>query len=115
MEDLEEPACMSDTVRGLIRKMEIICDPELEDRSKMLRGARVELALRDGRVLKKAVPVPKGEAVTPLTREDMRKKLCACAQGVLSQRRQEELFQICFRFGVGVGLRELLAALDGSP
>lgn len=115
LEDLEEPACMSDTVRGLIRKMEIICEPELEDRSKMLRGARVELTLRDGRVLKKAVPVPKGEAVTPLTREDMRKKLCACAQGVLSQRRQEELFQICFRFGEETGLRELLAALDGTP
>lgn len=114
LDDLEQASSMSDAARKLIQKMEIICEPELEDRSKMLRGARVELTLRDGRVLKRAVPVPKGEAVTPLTREDTRKKLSACARGVLSQRKQDELFQICFRFGEDTGLQELLAALNGN-
>lgn len=109
--DIARPEEMSDTVRSLIRKMEIVCDPTLEVRAQMIRGARVEIVLKNGRTLVHEVRTPKGEAVTPFTREDMRRKLAACAEGVLEEQAQDRVFNACMTLGKGCQVPELLGLL----
>lgn len=114
LRDLEAPDAMPDPVRSLIRKTTVCCEPGLEVRSKMMRGARVEMDLKGGRTLSKAVVVPKGEAATPLTREDRLKKLRSCAEGVYTEGRQNKIFNACYAFGGEVETDALLSLL-GRP
>lgn len=98
LNDLCRAADMSAEVRTLIDRMEIVVCPELEDRASMKRGARMELKMKDGTSFVSEVEVPKGEKRFPLTKEDVRNKLRACAEGVLSERQQEAVFEIAMGF-----------------
>lgn len=98
LKDLYKAADMGTEIKTLIDRMEIVVCPELEDRASMKRGARMELKMRDGRNFASDVEVPKGEKAFPLTNEDMRGKLRACAEGVLSEKQQEAVFQMSLNF-----------------
>ena len=92
LDDLYKAADMSGEVHGLIEKMDIVVCPELENRAKMLRGARMEIETLGGEILTAEVKVPKGEKSCPLGDGDLFRKLSACAVGVLSDGRQRELY-----------------------
>lgn len=98
LEDLYKAADMSEEIKSLIEKMEIVVCPELEDRKNMIRGARMEIVKADGETISTEVKVPKGEKIYPLEEGDLYKKLSACASGILSAPRQEKLYQVGMAF-----------------
>ena len=98
LNDLYKAADMSSEVKTLIECMEIVVCPELEDRASMKRGARMELKMKDGRKLISEVEAPKGEKCFPLTKEDMRGKLRACAAGILNDKQQDAVFEMSMNF-----------------
>lgn len=76
-----DPAGAPETVTGLIDKIRLIPDEAMEDRSKGIRGTRVEVVKKNGERLEETVLVPKGDPENPLTREDVLRKLRVCANG----------------------------------
>lgn len=98
LDDLYKAADMSAEMKRLIDCMEIVVSPELEDRANMKRGARMKLIMKDGSDFISEVEVPKGEKAFPLTRDDMKHKLSACAEGILSKEQQDAVFQMAMNF-----------------
>lgn len=97
LDDLTDAPNTSAEIAGLIDRMEIVVLPELEDRARMLRGAKLELHLKNGEILTSCVDVPKGEKVFPLTPDDMRKKFSACAKGMFSGALQDQIFDMTMK------------------
>ncbi len=60
------------------KKIELIEDSEMEIKEKGIRGARLELIMKDKKALSKTVLVPKGDPESPFTIDDMREKLKGC-------------------------------------
>ncbi|XCP85359.1 MmgE/PrpD family protein [Roseburia hominis] len=75
------PPRLTKEVLDLITKTELVPDLSMEDRSKGIRGTRVEVVLRDGRRYEETVLVPKGDPEKPLMRDDIIGKLRTCAKG----------------------------------
>lgn len=86
-----DPPRLTKNVIDLIEKSELIADESMEDRSKGIRGTRVEVVLRDGTKLEETVLTPKGDPENPLTRDDIIDKLRTCAKG---QADEEELMKL---------------------
>jgi 2-methylcitrate dehydratase PrpD len=78
--DMDPPRLTPD-VLALIEKTELISDPSMEDRTKGIRGTRVEIELKDGTREEETVLVPKGDPEKLLTRDDIINKLRTCAKG----------------------------------
>lgn len=76
-----DPPHLTPDVLELIEKTKLIADTTMEDRSKGIRGTRVEVVLKDGRKDEETILVPKGDPEKPLTREDIIDKLRTCAKG----------------------------------
>ena len=81
-----DPPDLSDTVRAMIDRIELIPDEKMENREKGIRGARVELILKNGERDGETVLVPRGDPENPLTRADIIHKLKTCASGIASDR-----------------------------
>ena len=75
---------MTPQLAALIEKITFIPTPEMEDRAKGIRGARLEV-VAGGKVYESTVLVPKGEGDKKLSAADLRKKMELCAQGVVAQ------------------------------
>ena len=80
MADMDPPRLTPD-VLDLIERTHLISDVTMEDRPKDIRGARVEIILKNGAKAEETVLVPKGDPENPLTKNDIIKKLRVCAQG----------------------------------
>ena len=93
LKDLAAAKRLDKETRGVISKLEIISDPKLENRAANLRGARVELVLKDGTTLREEVNLPKGDPEVPVTDEDMEGKLRFCAEDVLPEARQRAILK----------------------
>lgn len=76
-----DPPDLSDRVVKLIEKIHLIPDSTMEDRSKGIRGTRVEVVKINEEILEETVLVPKGDPENPLTRENILDKLKTCALG----------------------------------
>ena len=76
---------------SLIDKIELIEDPTMENREEGIRGSRVEIELTDGTVLEETVLIPLGDAAKPFTIQQLKEKLAACAEGIISEEQQERL------------------------
>ena len=76
-----DPPNLSEEIVELIEKTELIPDETMEDRTRGIRGARLEVILKDGTALEETILVPKGDPEKPLTRENILEKLKTCAQG----------------------------------
>ncbi len=66
-------------VIAFVSKIQLVEDPGMEIKEKGIRGARLEITMKDKRVLEKTVLVPKGDPESPFTVEDMKEKLEGCA------------------------------------
>jgi 2-methylcitrate dehydratase PrpD len=93
LKDLDAAKGLDKETRGVISKLEIISDPKLENPAANLRGARVELLLKDGKTLREEVRLPKGDPEVPVTDEDMENKLRFCAEDVLPEARQRAILK----------------------
>lgn len=91
-------ANLTERVRDIIAKTELIADETMEQRDAGIRGAKVVVETTNGRRFEKTVPIPKGDAANPLTPEEQRRKLKDCADGILEGSAQDELFQKILAF-----------------
>lgn len=85
---------LSDEIVNLINRIHLISDEAMEDRSKNIRGTRVEVVKKNGEVIKEAVLVPKGDPEKPLGRQDILGKLEECALGCAGQKTLEKLIRM---------------------
>lgn len=69
-------------VRDVIDKIVLIPEETMENRKTGIRGAKVIVKLSDGKVEEETILIPKGEASKPLTWDDIREKIDACAKGL---------------------------------
>jgi len=76
-----DPTRLTEDVLNLIEKTKLIPDTTMEDRTKGIRGTRVEIVLNDGRKVEEIVLTPKGDPENPLNRADIIDKLRVCARG----------------------------------
>ncbi len=90
LSDLDISAMDSELLR-VIALTELIEDPTMEKRDEGIRGCRVEVILSDGSVYDKTVLIPLGDAANPLSWNDIREKLRACSEGLLSEEEQSRL------------------------
>ena len=86
-----DPPRLTEDVLELIEKIHLIPDTSMEDRSKGIRGTRVEIELNDGTKTEETVFVPKGDPENPLTRADIVNKLRVCAEGQADEAQLTEL------------------------
>ena len=77
--DMDPPRLTPD-VLALINRTKLVADESMENRSKGIRGTRVEIILKDGTKVEETVLIPKGDPEKPLTREDIVEKLRVCSQ-----------------------------------
>lgn len=82
---------VTEDIRSVVGKIRLIEDETMENRKAGIRGAKTVIRLTDGSQYSRTVLVPKGDAANPFTREEMAAKLSACAEGVLTEKQQQEL------------------------
>lgn len=87
LQDLDVAKSFDRETRGLVSKIEIISDPLLENRAANIRGARVELVMKNGTTRQVEVKLPKGEPEVPVTFEDIEVKMASCAGAVFPEER----------------------------
>ena len=76
-----DPPKLTPEVLTLIERIHLIPDTAMEDRTRGIRGTRVEVVMKDGEKKEETVLVPRGDPEKPLTRSDIIDKLRNCAQG----------------------------------
>jgi 2-methylcitrate dehydratase PrpD len=91
LQDLDVAKSFDGAARALVSKIEIISDPLLENRAANIRGARVELVLKDGTIRQEEVKLPKGEPEVPVTFEDIEVKMKSCADTVFPEERLQAI------------------------
>lgn len=111
LSDLTSETEKGQQVSQLIDRMEIVVDPELENRSIMKRGARLEAVLKNGKTFQAEVDMPKGEKSNPASLEDYKRKLFTCAEGLLTEKQCEEAFAAGCGFGKDTVIRVFFATL----
>lgn len=111
LNDLTDEAEKGEEIRELIDKMRIVVDPTLENRSVMLRGAKLEVTRRNGETLSAYVEVPKGEKRFPAEAADIRRKFDACAGELFSAGQREKVFSASVNFDQITDLREYFLML----
>jgi 2-methylcitrate dehydratase PrpD len=91
LQDLDVAKSFDGAAQALVSKIEIISDPLLENRAANIRGARVELVLKDGTLRQEVVKLPKGEPEVPVTFEDIEVKMASCADNVFPVERLQAI------------------------
>jgi 2-methylcitrate dehydratase PrpD len=80
------PDRMNDAeVRGLMRKIEVMADPELSKGYPTQRAARVEIETNDGRKLSHFQPTRKGDPEMPLSDDELNGKFLELATPVIDE------------------------------
>ena len=81
-----EGATLADArIRDLARRVEIGTDPAMSPRRADTPTARVRIVLRDGRFLEKTTTVVRGDALSPVPRDEITSKFVALAAPVLGE------------------------------
>ena len=80
------PERLSDPdVRALMKKIEVVADPELSKGYPSQRAAQVEIETNDGRTLAHFQPTRKGDPEMPLTDEEVNEKFLELAEPVIGE------------------------------
>jgi 2-methylcitrate dehydratase PrpD len=101
LDDLKNAGRLSDEVKALIGKMQMVNEPALQNKEAGIRGARIDICLKDGTVKSETVPLPKGDPEVPLQGNDMIEKLRSCASDLYGRETQQRLYD------TAMGLHEL--------
>ena len=92
LDDLRNAGQMSNEVKAMIGKMEIVNEPALQNKEAGIRGARIDILLKDGTVKSETVLLPKGDPEVPLQSGDMIEKLRSCARDLYDEATQQNLY-----------------------
>lgn len=82
---------VTEEIRNLIDKIVFVEDESMENRKAGIRGSRVVVYTKGGEAIEHTVLIPKGDAANPMTPDELRQKLRACAGDILSEEKQEAL------------------------
>ena len=85
-------------LRPLMRKVEVSEDPEATRNYPAQQRARMEVDLRSGRRLTRAVDYPRGHSRNPLSDSELERKFLGLTSDVLSPSRQASLLERLWRF-----------------
>jgi 2-methylcitrate dehydratase PrpD len=88
LQDLDVAKSFDRETRELVSKIEIISEPQLENREANIRGARLELIMKNGTTRQADIKLPKGEPEVPALQKDIEGKLGFCAETLF---REEQL------------------------
>lgn len=80
-----------DMVSDMINKITLVADNTLEDKEKEIRGTRLKVYLKDGRILSHEVKVPLGDPENPMGVDLTIEKLKNCAGNIISEERQKNI------------------------
>ena len=78
-------------VRALMKKIEVVADPELSKGYPVQRAAQIEVETNDGRTLRHFQPTRKGDPEMPLTDEELEDKFLELATPVIGETRARSL------------------------
>jgi 2-methylcitrate dehydratase PrpD len=84
-------------VRALMKKIEVVADPELSKGYPVQRAAQIEVETNDGRTLRHFQPTRKGDPEMPLTDEELEDKFLELATPVIGEMRARSLLQELWR------------------
>jgi 2-methylcitrate dehydratase PrpD len=92
------PDRMNDAdVRALMKKIEVVADPELSKGYPTQRAAQVEIETNDGRRLSHFQPYRKGDPELPLTDQELDGKFLELAEPVIGRARAGALLTLLWR------------------
>ncbi len=106
--DLQSAGRLSDEVKAMIGKMEIVNDPALQNKEAGIRGARIDIHMKDGTVKSETILLPKGDPEVPLQSGDMIEKLRSCASGLYNEETQQNLYDTAMRLHELSGVGKLM-------
>jgi 2-methylcitrate dehydratase PrpD len=89
--DFRDAVLQDPVVRGLMKRVRIELDPELDAAGPRLFGSRVAVHTRDGRVFEETVPCAKGMVDDPLTDDELIAKFFEMTDGVIPRQRSEAI------------------------
>ena len=80
-------------IGDLFNKVKIINDSSFELKENNIRGAEVEIILKNNTRLKKRIVLPKGEPENPLTKEELYDKFNDCIGKFWSNEKKEKVLE----------------------
>jgi 2-methylcitrate dehydratase PrpD len=89
-ESFDEKHFATPSIRGVMNKVSLSVDPEMDKRYPGQRGSKVEVRLSDGQVLTQTVEFALGEPENPLPLSATKQKLRDCAKGLVPVETVEE-------------------------
>lgn len=78
-------------IYDVIDKIVIVSDETMEDKKAGIRGAKVCFYTADGSCYEEYVPIPKGDAANPFTKDELQSKFFECSGGVITAEQQHSL------------------------
>lgn len=100
----------------LSRRIEVLADESIDRRGDAFRHAtRLEVYLRDGRILREAREFSRGSPGAPVTDEELRAKYRRLAEKALTPQRATRLEEIVERLDQLIDINELVEMLVGDP
>lgn len=86
-------ALINSQILEMVPKVRAKLEPSFENRFPAEQPCAVEIKLKDGRIFKRERAYPKGDPRDQLSTEELKRKFAVLAEGVLTQERQENVFQ----------------------
>lgn len=84
---------LSERVLNVINKIKLIPDGSMENRTRNIRGVRMEIIKKNGEIVTETVLIPKGDPENPLNRDKIINKLKICALGQAGERKIQKLVE----------------------
>ncbi len=91
LNELSDEYFLDQEIFELIKKVEIVSDPDYEKEFPKTKGAQVEIIFSDGTRLKEKVSLPKGELENPVSLEEVIRKFKSCLSSVYSNENTSQI------------------------
>ena len=111
LREFTEEAVHDPKVRAVMHKIETFRDKEIEAKGSARMLSRVEVYLKDGRVLKQDAFTSRGQPDRPMSQQELEAKFTDCALGVLAPERITAALAVIRRVDELASVRELTAAV----
>ena len=93
IDDFSMKSISDEKIHNLFYKVKITGDPSLESIEHNIRGAEVEVVLKDNTCFKKIVLLPKGEPENPSTKEELYNKFYDCVGEFWTKDKKEKILE----------------------
>ncbi len=101
-------------IRGQLRKVEVVADPEIEKVFPALQRVIVTIRTTGGKEFTKQLDFPKGDPRNPLSDREIEEKFAALAEGVLSKKAQQKVKDAVWRLEKLRSVSELMRLLKAD-